>query len=325
MLWVLSPLIGFPHILAWCIFNLFGLASIWWITHPSHCRHGIGLLAFFSPLTLVCFILGQTALLTGAALLFIGQNTNEENNAKGWRISILAGLALWTLTAKPPIALAAGAVLIGLRQWRPLTVAVMLFIISTLTISPLMGANWLHDYLNLIGSYNRIDIGPAFMWSLHPDQMSNLRGILNVDFGIADDIASLISNIAWFIALFCIATIGKQVMKTNGVIWSMGILSYLLFCPHVSSTEELQLVLLLPLCLSPQNKLTWQELILMMVIPLLPFASPAIGPFEGDRIFFFIVKTCLAIFIAVSINIKKTSHDAHRRKGFSPAVDSNSI
>ena len=45
---------------------------------------------------------------------------------------------------------------------------------------------------------------------LSPINMANLRGVLNVDFGIADDIASHISNIMWFIALLCTAAIGNE-------------------------------------------------------------------------------------------------------------------
>ena len=287
MLWVLAPLIYFSHIMAFCIFNIAGLFSVWWTTHPARCRLGVGLLAFFSPLALSCFILGQTALLTGAGLLFIAEKTREGNRADGWRIPILAGIALWALTAKPPFALTAGAVLVGLRQWRPLFVAVILTVFSTLAITPLLGPNWIHDYLHIIGSFDRISADSAFAWTHHPSQMANLRGILSIDFGVADDVASRISNIMWFIALLCIAAVGNRPRFTEGVIWPVGILSYLLLCSHVSFTEELQLVLLLPLCVRLQNKLSWQELVLLVIIPLLPFASPAIGLFAGNRMAIF--------------------------------------
>lgn len=301
MLWVLAPLIYLPHITALAFFNIAGLFSVWWTTHPDRCRLGVGLLAFFSPLAQACFALGQTALLTGAGLLYIAEKTREGNRTDGWRVPMLAGIALWALTAKPPFALTAGAVLVGLRQWRVLSVAVILTVFSTLAISPLLGTNWMHDYLQMIGSYDLINSGPAYAWSLVPGHMANLRGILSVDFGVADDVASRISNIIWLIALLCIAAVGFRSWSSAGAVWSLGILSYLLFCPHVSSTEELQLVLLLPLCVRPQNRLRWQELVLLVTIPLLPFASPAVGLFAGNRMVLFIAKISLVIFIVSSM------------------------
>ncbi|MDD2580835.1 MAG: glycosyltransferase family 87 protein [Desulfuromonadaceae bacterium] len=305
MLWLLAPLIYFPNIIAFCLFNLTGLFSVWWMTHPARCRLGFGLLAFFSPLARACFALGQTALLTGAGLLFIEEKTRAGSRATGWRIPILAGIVLWALTAKPPLALTAVAVLVGLRQWQLLLVAGILTVFSTLAISPLLGTNWVQDYLQLIGSYDRISANPAFTWSLANSHMANLRGILSVDFAVADNIASHISSIIWLLALVGISAIGFRARLSEGAIWSLAILSYLLFCPHVTSTEELQIVLLLPLCVRPQNKLGWQELVLLVTIPLLPFTSPAIGLFAGNRMVLFIAKIFLAIFIASTMSRAK--------------------
>lgn len=308
MLWVLAPLVLFSHTTVYFIFNIVGLLSVWWQTHPFRCRRGVGLLAFFSLLTQACFGLGQTAIITGAGLLFIAEKTREKNRDDGWRTHIFVGIALWALTAKPPLALTAVAVLLGLRRWRPLFVAGMITIILTLAITPLLGTNWVHDYIYMISSYDKVNSGVAFAWSIVPNHMANLRGVLSVDFGIADDVASRISNIMWFIALLCIAAIGNRPRLTEGAIWSLSILSYLLFCPHVSSTEELQLVLILPLCVRPDNKLSWQELVLLGIVPLLPFTSPAIGHFAGNRMVLFIAKISMILFIAVSM--KRTTMNA---------------
>lgn len=301
MLWVLAPLVFFPHNVAYCLFNITGLFSIWWTTHPARCRHGVGLLAFFSLLALACFALGQTALLTGAGLLYIAEKTREENSSDDWRVPILAGIVLWALTAKPPLALTAGAVLVGIRQWRPLLVAGILTVFLTLAITPVLGTSWVHDYLHTINSYDLVNGGPAYAWTVAPSHMANLRGILSVDFGVADDIASRISSILWFIALLLISIVGNRSSLSKGAVWSLGILSFLLLCPHVTSTEELQLVLLIPLCVRPHNSLSWQELVLLVMIPLLPFASPAIGLFAGNRMILFIGNIFLALFIISSM------------------------
>jgi len=47
----------------------------------------------------------------------------------------------------------------------------------------------------------------------------------------------------------------------------------------------------------PQNRLSWQELVLLVMVPLLPFASPAFGLFAGNRMVLFIAKISLVIFI----------------------------
>lgn len=311
MLWVLAPLVLFSHITAYCIFNIVGLLSVWWQTHPIRCRHGVGLLAFFSLLSQGCFVLGQTALITGAGLLFIAEKTREKYHHDGWRIHIFIGIALWALTAKPPLALTALSVILGLRLWRTLLVAGVLAILSSLAVTPLLGTNWVNDYIHMISSYDKVNAGVAFAWSIAPNHMANLRGVLSVDFGFADDIASRVSNIMWFIALLCIAAIGNRPRLSEGAIWSLSILSYLLFCPHVSSTEELQLVLIIPLCVQPETKLSWQELVLLGTIPLLPFITPTIGLVAGNRMVLFIAKISMIIFIVVSM--KRTTIIASNR------------
>ena len=147
MLLMIAPLVCFPHFIALHLFNMAGLFGVWWTTHPGRCRLGVGLLAFFSPLAHACFSLGQTALLTGAGLLFIAEKSREGRRKGGWSIPVLTGAALWALTAKPPLALTAGAVLVGLRQWRPLIVAAILSVCTTLAVTPLLGLNWAGDYL----------------------------------------------------------------------------------------------------------------------------------------------------------------------------------
>ena len=123
MLWVLAPLVLFSHTTAYFFFNIVGLFSVWWQTRPFRCRRGVGLLAFFSILSQACFGLGQPAAVPGAGLLFIAEKTRGKNRDDGWRTHIFVGITLWALTAKPPLALTAVAVLLGLRQWRPLLVA----------------------------------------------------------------------------------------------------------------------------------------------------------------------------------------------------------
>lgn len=297
MFWLLAPLVFFSHASAFCIFNIIGLWSIWWQTRPLRCRNGFGLLSFISPISYACMQLGQTALFTGACLLFIAENTKVDSKDTNFKREIYAGIALWILTAKPPLALTAGAVLISLRKWRPLVFALILSFFTTLLISPLLGTNWVDDYLSIIYNFNMIDTDKAFAFTYVPT-MSNLRAILSIDFHVADNLASRLSSIMWLSSLLWMITAGAKLKLQEAAYWALGILFYLLFCPHVSSTEELQLVLLLPLCIPVmQEKLNPRELALFALIPLLPFISP-VGPFFLDiRWGLFAAKLLLAIFI----------------------------
>lgn len=275
MLWILAPLIYYSHAIAFCIFNSIGLLTIWWQTRPVRCRFGLGLLVFLSPLAFGCFQQGQTALLTGAGLLFLAERSRA-NFAKMvmWQ-TLIASLVLWALTAKPPLALTAGVVLLGLRQWRPVLLAILFTLMTTLAISPNLGQGWITDYLHLLTTHNRLLADPVFAFSHAPAHMANLRGILSVDLNLPDDFASRFSLFIWLGALFGLVVSGPRLRLGTGEFWSVGVLLYLLFCPHVSSYEVLQIGLLLPFCIPATiKKLHLKHLVLLFIVSLLPFVSP---------------------------------------------------
>jgi hypothetical protein len=299
MLWVLAPLVPFSDAAAYLIFNVAGLVAIFWMTRPTRCRWGTGLLAFFSGAARYCFVLGQTALATGAGLLFLAEQARNRGNRQSWRGHWLGGTVLWALTAKPQIALSAVAVLIGLRQWRTLLMAGVLTLFSTVLIWPLLGVNWLVDYIHLFGTFNKTNAG-IFNMAFVPAIMANLRSILSVDIGVRDDIASLISATAWLSALGYITLAGLRSRLPEAALWSMSILSYLLFCPHVSPTEGIHVVVILALCVSLRGNLTRHELFLLVTLPLLAFLSPVPGLFWGMRLPLFLSQLALFFFFACS-------------------------
>ncbi|GEM_PF-6242584 len=279
MIWLLAPLVFFPHATAFCIFNVAGLLSVWWQTRPNRCRLGFGLVPFFSPLFSACMLLGQTALVTGASLLFLAESTQNREHDGNARRALYAGTALWVLTAKPPLALTAGAVLVALKKWQPLMIALGLTLATTAFITPLLGAGWIRDYLHMIARYDLVQADRAYAWSLVPAHMANLRSILNVDFGMPDNVASRISTVLWLCSLAGMTLFAARLKLQQAGCWALALLSYLLFCPHVSSTEELQLVLLVPLCIPVVKRLNPYESALFAFLLLLPFLSPAFGPF----------------------------------------------
>jgi hypothetical protein len=129
--------------------------------------------------------------------------------------------------------------------------------------------------------------------------MANLRGVLSVDAGLPDNIASMIASGVWIAVIGIFAAVGPRSRLRDGEYWSIGVLLYLLLCPHVSSTEELQTALLIPFCISPvKSRLNWQELLVLFSVPLLAFVSPAVGPFfYDDRLALFVGKILLILFL----------------------------
>jgi len=86
--------------------------------------------------------------------------------------------------------------------------------------------------------------------------MGNLRALLHVTLGMADSIASQLSGGIWFLGIGSI--IGARLRRRLPIeaCWGLAVLAYLLFCPHVTSTEELQLVVVLTLFARPRTAVT---------------------------------------------------------------------
>src|SRR5579862_6851870 len=69
MLWLLAPFCALPVAWAFTVWTILGLCVVWRLTGPRW-PLWVGV-ACFSPTAMICFNLGQTVLLTTAALLFL--------------------------------------------------------------------------------------------------------------------------------------------------------------------------------------------------------------------------------------------------------------
>src|SRR5439155_755064 len=74
-----------------------------------------------------------------------------------------------------------------------------------------------------------------------PQYMSNLRAALHPDLGLGDDLAAWLSTIVWSASLLAILLAAWQRPLPAGPTWALCIMTYLLLCPHVSSTEDVAL------------------------------------------------------------------------------------
>jgi hypothetical protein len=150
------------------------------------------------------------------------------------------------------------------------------------------------DYVNIALRYNTVDADPAFALSFVPAHMANLRALLHVDSGMADDIACGISAGIWLIACVALALLPFRFRVPAPLCWALSILAYLLLFPHVTSTEELQLYLPLLLLFRARGAPDRSVWVMLILTTLAPFLSPAVGPAAGNRAALFVVKLALA-------------------------------
>jgi hypothetical protein len=284
MLWVLGPLCLLPAAWAYTVWTLFGVAAIWWMTLPERSLWMAA--ALFSPVAFTCFKLGQTAFLTATGMLFLmirdlhfqSPNRLSRPPTSDWPEAIV----LWALTAKPPLALTAGAVMLCGRRWRPLALALGLSLLSTALLTPGLGMHWIAEYVHLITHYDLETANPAYTWSLAPKTMGNLRALLHITLGVGDDAASRWSNGLWLLTLAGVTVASLWRKLPAQASWGFAVLAYLLLCAHVTSTEELHLVLLIALVAQADQRVPstvrWGTVGLVLAVLYLP---PGIG-YQGS-------------------------------------------
>jgi hypothetical protein len=281
MLWILAPLCPLPTAWGFFAWTLLGLVAVLWLSRRY--RSVLVAASFISPVALGCWKLGQTAIMTTVALIALmnsevtAERTGPGRHGVGW-----GAVVLWALTAKPPLAVAAGTALLAGRRFRMVGTALGLTVVSTALLLPLLGRGGLAEYLGLLTHYDLDTAAPAFAWSLVPDTMGNVRALLHVTLGIGDAAATRWSTVLWLLASTSImVTAARRAMPTE-VRWSLAVLAYLLFCPHVSWTEEMQLVVILAAVgtldrrhASIRGAIIGFVLVMLFLLPGIPFRGGA--------------------------------------------------
>jgi hypothetical protein len=287
MLWILLPLCFLPLPIAYCLWTLLGAVGASWMLSRGRFHWVFGLTVFLTPIAVGAVALGQTAILGTVGIFALGSGIQRESTSRqeyARRDGLLLVLVLLALTAKPPLAITAGAAMLALRVFRPVLLAIALTVFSAIALTPWLGHEWVADYVWMITHYDRVSGDPAFIWSFRPDHMSNLRAWLSVDLGVADDTASLLSNLCWLGSLGLVSTAGwfRRIRAPETL--ALAILSYLLFCPHVSSTEA-PLLVLVPALILPWRGVGHGRFSFLpwIVVPVGLLLSPALGPFSEVR------------------------------------------
>jgi len=115
---------------------------------------------------------------------------------------------------------------------------------------------------------------------LRPETMGNVRALLHVTFGVGDAAASRWSSALWLVASASIVAGAMRRAAVSEVRWSLAVLAYLLFCPHVTVTEELQLAVILVEIgalsragLPLRGTIVGTVLVLLFLLPIIPLGS----------------------------------------------------
>ena len=272
MLWVLAPLCPWPT--AWGFFGwtVAGVIAVLWICRRY--RSVAVAAAFVGPVALGGWGLGQTAILTTVALLALMWWDRTD------RFPRAAIVVLWALTAKPPLALAAATALLAGRRLGVVAAAVGLALVSTALLLPRLGASGVADYLHLLTHYDLDTAAAAFTWSLVPETMGNVRALLHVTFGMSDALAARLSTVLWVVASGAVVAAAWRRPMPVALRWSLAVLAYLVFCPHVSWTEEIALVVVVAAVSMDERPPGWVRWPVVAFAMVMLFLLPGI-PFRG--------------------------------------------
>lgn len=246
MLVVLAPFVLWPLVWGFAVWTIASAGAVWWMSRADRSDLLFGPLLVASPLALLSLALGQTSLVSSAAVIVLLLRDRRRAHAgvqETWSWHIVPDIVvLCALTAKPPLAVAAGGALLAGRRWRTVSGAVALTVVTVLALTPRLGVAWVGQYLDMIAHYNRETADAAFAWSLRPDLMTNLRAVLWENGFAGDAVASGISSASWIVMTVGVVAAGLRGPIGRGMAWVMAIFAFLLFCPHLSSTEDVLLV-----------------------------------------------------------------------------------
>ena len=306
MLWLLLPLTLLSVPLAYVVWTAAGAMAGATMLRNTRIHWIVGLMVLVTPVAAGALALGQTALLGTAGIFFLAHRCVAplpDRRARRLGDGLALAAVLWALGAKPPFALTAGAAMLALGIVGPVVLATVLTLVGAALLTPWLGPGWVPDYVALMGSWDQVGADPAFAWAHPPQDMSNLRAFLSVDLGVSDDLASRVSNLVWVLSLGMVTLAGWRRRIDPSEVWALAILSYLLFCSHVSSTDEILLMvvpaMLLPWGFEPRSGLAYLPWI---AVPAGLLLSPAVGPAVGVRpSLLWFVELGMAAWIVVTV------------------------
>lgn len=307
MLWLLAPFCALTTKWGFIIWTLINGGAVWWMAQRRRSVCLIGALALVSPLTMISMALGQTSLLTSAGIIFLmlrHRRADLEATERWSWLLVCEVVVLWALTAKPPLAIAAAAAMLVGRRWKTVCLAIALSLVTTLLLTPKLGYDWVAQYVALLSNYDREMADAAFAWSLRPDHMSNLRSLLWSYGVIGDHVASQISTVCWLISTAAIVVAGAVRKLPGYAAWALVVLAYLLFCPHLTSTEDLHLIVVVAwsVVYLPNYAVNYRFTLAVLALIVALFAPDNLLPVGGFRSsFIFGVKLSILAVVCAAL------------------------
>lgn len=194
--------------------------------------------------------IGQTAILTLGALALLWHLVYDPEQKRlypsKWFQDVVLGVILFLLSAKPPMALLAGAVLLGARRWRAASLGAALFAANFTLMLPYYGG-WPYavtDYLSFLQHYNREDLEPFFRECLNYGGASDPTGFMGKLFGLPEQTTMRLCQLVTFIVMP--ATIVLAWLKKIGpsTAFQIQLTLFLIASPFLRTSEDIAIVLL---------------------------------------------------------------------------------
>lgn len=192
---------------------------------------------------------GSTALWTTAlgAILFSLATTAdfEKWGTLSKRKSIITGVILFALLAKPNVGLVWLFFLAGAGAWNSIGIGLGLAGIASLVLTPLLGGfGWIRDYLQLTSHYYQSGVGEFFRQSLMPQANSNFLGTMVQLTSWPDSVISRVSSAIWLLIMMSSLILAWKKRITPAEYVAILIGGFLLFSPNLVHTEDVALLLL---------------------------------------------------------------------------------
>lgn len=253
---LLLPLTPLPQGIGYVIWIAIGCTALAWALQTWLGVNHLGIsrwfyyAAIFSPATTAALTLGQSSLLSTAALtvvFFLHRPLDCKPAGKiALRHLLISSSLLTLLSAKPPLALIAFLWLAACGWWKPFFAG--WFGIAAVAVAALFwcGPEWPIDFIANAACYGdpASHVGQFFTNQVTYEAMTNLRGLLVRKMGVTDSLAVTFSWTIWLVASlgllitkWCRPT---QVTAESAFAWSC--LIFLCAFPHVNGYEDILLI-----------------------------------------------------------------------------------
>lgn len=212
-------------------------------------------LSFFSTL-----IIGQTSILTAAAVAgtwaVLWDFSEQRWRKLDWGSHLLLALLLFLVASKPSIAIAVGAMLLAARAWLALAMGALLCLATGLALSPVLGGfpEWISDYRALLDGYHQDAVGDFMRPGLPPHILTSLLGFLDQRTDWGSGFNSSVCKYLWLGGTAALIAFVFFQKLSGSAFFRLNLLWFLIFCPHVSATEDWILALAVVQPLRPTNR-----------------------------------------------------------------------